>query len=413
MGRAKELLLEQWEQGWSFSPGVYICHNCLSDPELARYAQEHASSNTCSFCDRVTRQRPISIEFDSLMEIVMSALKQYYDRAVDELGYCSAEGGYLGTTYDSYDIIRDESPFCEISENDRVLSRIVECLEDEVWCDKSPYSIIGFEAYRSSWDQFCSAVKHRTRYFFTRRSPRERDSELTPVSQMLDELSSNIETEGLIHQLPTNTNLFRVRVHRTHERCDNRESLGPPPPSVAPSNRMSPAGVSMFYGSADLTTAKTEALSTLGKKRDAALTAAIWNATRPVLLLNLCGIRQTPSFWFSSRSERDRVLFLHEFAASISQPVIHDGREHIEYVPSQIVTEYFRDVYRTHEGSQLDGIFFPSARARGGKNMVIFVSPEDLTPVSERGYGSPPLLVLNPSSIKRLRKRPCQVVSAS
>src|SRR5689334_1893552 len=103
-------------------------------------------------------------------------------------------------------------------------------------------------------------------------------------------------------------------------------------------------------------------MSTLRDNDSSALTAASWSSSRPLLLLNLCAIRRTPSYWFSPRYERDRVLFLKAFAESISQPVMHDGREHIDYVPSQIVTEYFRHVYRTDEGRQLDGIIFPSAR---------------------------------------------------
>ena len=169
---------------------------------------------------------------------------------------------------------------------------------------------------------------------------------------------------------------------------------------------MSPAGISMFYCSETLQTAKAEALSTLRDKNSSALTAATWSPSRPLLLLNLCDLRATPSFWFSYRSERDRVLFLKDFTKSISQPVVHDGREHIDYVPSQIVTEYFRHVYRTDDGKQLDGIIFPSARARKGKNLVIFASSDDLRPVSENDFDStPPILTLDSSSIKRLRIR--------
>jgi hypothetical protein len=226
MGRAKDLQIQQWEQEWSFSPGIYICHRCLDDPELVHHVKENAVEHKCDFCDRVARKNPTSIEFDLLMEIVGSTLMQYYDRAVDELGYCSAEGGYLGTTYDSYDIIRGHSPFCEISENDRVLSSITESLSDELWCDKSPYSTSGFDAYKSSWDQFCTAVKHHTRYFFTRRNPRNEDSDLTPISRMLDELSSHLEREELIEVIPQTATFVRIRAHKREEKCRDWKSLG-------------------------------------------------------------------------------------------------------------------------------------------------------------------------------------------
>ena len=86
--------------------------------------------------------------------------------------------------------------------------------------------------------------------------------------------------------------------------------------------------------------------------------------------------------------------------------MVHDGREHIDYVPSQIVTEYFRHVYRTYDGKPLDGIIFPSAHVRNGKNFVIFASSDDLRPVTEKEFdNAPPILILDPSSIKRLRIR--------
>jgi hypothetical protein len=327
MGREKDLQIEQWEQGWSFSPGVYICHHCLDDPELVQHVKENATGLKCDFCERVPRKHPCSIEFDSLMEIIGSTFNQYYERAVNELGWCSAEGGYLGTTYDSYDIVHDE--FSGVSDNDKVLDSIIDALGDEKWCNTNPYSTTGFEAYELSWEQFCKAVKHETRYFFNRPNTRDEDSDLTPVSKMLDELSSHLESEELIVSKDQNARLIRVRTHKRGQKCEDWKELGSPPSVLAPSNRMSAAGISMFYCSETLETAKAEALSTLKDKDSTALTAATWFPSRPLLLLNLCDMPETPSFWFGYRSDRDRVRFLNSFAENISQPVIHDGREYI------------------------------------------------------------------------------------
>ena len=48
-----------------------------------------------------------------------------------------------------------------------------------------------------------------------------------------------------------------------------------------------------------------------------------------------------------------------------------DGREHIEYVPTQIVTEYFRRIFRV-EGRRLDGIIYESSRVVGRNAFVLF-----------------------------------------
>ena len=58
--------------------------------------------------------------------------------------------------------------------------------------------------------------------------------------------------------------------------------------------------------------------------------------------------------------------------ADICQPVQKDGREHINYVPSQVVSEYFAQVFKTPEGKMLDGIVYPSAVALGSVNLALF-----------------------------------------
>jgi hypothetical protein len=49
-----------------------------------------------------------------------------------------------------------------------------------------------------------------------------------------------------------------------------------------------------------------------------------------------------------------------------------DGREHIDYVPTQVVTEYFRHVFKDGDGQPVKGILYPSARQDGGVCCVLF-----------------------------------------
>jgi RES domain len=87
---------------------------------------------------------------------------------------------------------------------------------------------------------------------------------------------------------------------------------------------------------------------------------------------------------------------------SITAPVVHDGQEHIEYVPTQVLTEFFRQHVTALDGSALDGIVYPSARRRRGKSLVVLRSQEDLDPATLSGQE--PLLKLDSSSVKRLRR---------
>jgi hypothetical protein len=146
-------------------------------------------------------------------------------------------------------------------------------------------------------------------------------------------------------------------------------TLGSPPPTKASANRMSPAGISMFYGSDDIPTVVAE-IGSHTTKRFAVVGA--FETTRPLWVVNLASLPTVPSvFDPQGREHYYELLFLHEFARDLSEPVVLDGREHIEYVPTQVVTEYMRwlpDV-------AIDGLLFTSAQ-NSGTSCVIFCGPE-------------------------------------
>ncbi len=403
MGYEKDRMIQEDEQGWRFRDGN-VCDRCISDPYLRDMVRSQASELDCIFCGRQSGKKPISIPFNDLMEVIGGAVSQYFDRAANCLGYCSAEGGYLGTTFDSWDLVHDDlipAP----SENDEVLKAIVDSLGDELWCDRDPYSLSGVERYNSSWEEFCETVKHSVRYFFGSQEVPDDYSETIPVPKMLDELRDIIHKAGLISNFPAGTQFFRVRVHKPEEVCDNWRRLGSPPPASALSSRMSAAGISVFYGAMEMVTARAETVASLDEADTRILTGATWTNTRPLHVLDLSRLPKPPNFYERVRYDRDTLLFLEEFVKSITLAVQHDGREHIEYVPSQIVTEYFRHRYALVDKSRLDGIVYPSAQHKRGKAIVIFASQADLDPrPPEWGDDRNPILTLDPGSIRRLRK---------
>ena len=178
------------------------------------------------------------------MEIIAGTIFEYYTHAVNEAGWDSREGGYLGDTFDTWELIRDR--FGEPSNREAVNDAIIESLGDETWCKLHMYSVDGVDRYIASWTDFCSTVKHKSRYFFDITKQEEDFPETIPVPRMLDELRDIISEVSLVGPLPVTTRFFRVRQHSRAEVCNTWQSLGPPPDSAAISNRMSAAGISMF-----------------------------------------------------------------------------------------------------------------------------------------------------------------------
>ena len=83
-------MMLQEEQAWSFSDEL-VCSCCISEPFLRDFIKDSGDNSPCSFCDG--RLAP-GVPLDSMMEIIGHTVQQYYNRAVNEAPYESAEGGY-------------------------------------------------------------------------------------------------------------------------------------------------------------------------------------------------------------------------------------------------------------------------------------------------------------------------------
>ena len=60
-----------------------------------------------------------------------------------------------------------------------------------------------------------------------------------------------------------------------------------------------------------------------------------------------------------------------DFISDFTKAIQRSGYEHIDYVPTQIVTEYFRHVFKIGDQINIDGIIYPSSKNEGKKAIVI------------------------------------------
>lgn len=174
----------------------------------------------------------------------------------------------------------------------------------------------------------------------------------------------------MIETMAPDTPLYRVRLTDSNSSLyTSFEELGPPPRENPGPGRMNPIGISYFYLSYEQETALAETvnrppcMASIGK----------FCSKGELLYLDLTELPSTPSIFDRSKAEeREGLLFLKSFVEAISKPTEKNGREHIEYLPSQVVSEYFAQVYRDPEDRPIDGIAYPSAVRPGGKNFVLF-----------------------------------------
>lgn len=369
MGAAKERMIEEWERGYAHVDGA-ICADCVDEEALGAWIEANASEVECSFCG-TTKEHAHAAPFEPFVALVLQGLAFDWNHPDSEgIMFISREGGYQAPVSQTYEVLYD----CGISEVDEVVSALSDAIQCDSWVARDFY--VGDDAQQLTWgwDGFKELAKHHTRYFFQHSDDKGAVHDRLSPSDMLKVITGSIRSEfgdyDLIRAIPTGTEIIRVRIDPAAKTM--AADIGPPPIERAnQSNRMSPAGIPMFYGAFDVATAIVE---TIELPRDAGQVASVgtFQAVRDLLVLDLADLPGVPSVFEVDRHALIHTLrFLHAFAQDISGPIARDGREHIDYVPTQIVTEYFRRVFRTADRASLDGIIYRSSR-NGERAVVLF-----------------------------------------
>jgi len=227
------------------------------------------------------------------------------------------------------------------------------------------------------------------------------------ASRMLEAIGNVVDEVGLVKEIPAHTRLFRGRIGPGGKPYRTARKLGPPPEQKAVANRMSPAGIPMFYGAADEYGAIAEtALGCLSNRE--VLNVGVFETTENIYILDLTNVPAIPSLFSSSRHLRHVLHFLRSFVNDLSKPIKKDDRVHTEYVPTQIVTEYFRHSFHADGGPLVRGILYPSSRVNGYTACVLFFTREECGAPVTREYAKETKQWLRfvPKSAKAFRRKP-------
>jgi HEPN/RES N-terminal domain 1/RES domain len=355
--------------------GYSVCARCFGDDDIQAFIGSQANSQVCDFCGRESRTRATAAPLPDVVDFILAAINREYQDAADALGYESAEGGYQGGHWDSRELLEDvlglELPN---DEDGRLLSILAECLGDQVWCERDPYALRRDQRLVGSWEDFSESIKHKRRYFFLEQNGEQRDDlrEYLDPSELLEFIGDTVSENELIKVLPTGSLIYRARQTKSRQLLYSPYDFGPPSTGVATrSNRMSPAGIVMFYGSDDWRTAVAE----IDDDLKLGIAVGTFRTTRDARILDLTNLPTRLGFFEqqsdSSTVDRYALEFLHRFVQSVAARIEPGAREHVDYVPTQVVTEWFRTKFR-HYGSALDGVRYPSTQRPGGNSLVLF-----------------------------------------
>ena len=359
MGQWKELMYESERRGHA-ARERHVCGECLNDNALAEFVSDHAEHNECEFCG-TKQDAPFAASLGDVIEYMAECIREVYTDPVEELPYETAEGGWQGEVFNGFELMAEIDFSCESEE---LFDAIASAFCDQEWCRDDYFRLEPSERLRYGWDAFKQAVKHARRFTFwsIEDDKSEYDPDSMPVGGMLATIAGHIRDTELVKVIAKGAVIWRVRVHGPDTSFREDHELSPPPTERAlQSNRMSPSGIVMFYGAEDFATACAEAIDA-GVNKDACVTGGAFRTIRDLRILDLVNLPKMPGFFQQGTSEfRDTLSFLRHFAIDLAAPVTRDGREHIEYVPTQAFTEYVRHEMTLHDGATVDGIRYRSA----------------------------------------------------
>jgi len=176
------------------------------------------------------------------------------------------------------------------------------------------------ELNRADWDTFCKLVKYKRRYFF--HNIKVQANPFLYGQSVVEETATRLCKYVFV--LKKDTSLFRCRPEpKNFETSIHSKELGPPPPTSARANRMSAAGISMFYFAESKDTALLETADRPGE-----FGIAEFRINRDLALIDLADLDQI--------DDKQFVEFLNAVVTDMTKPIKRDDRVHVEYIPTQI-----------------------------------------------------------------------------
>lgn len=345
-----------------------VCSQHIKDDYIKKFIQKNGTKGQCDYCDKKINV----IELYKVLELLITGIDYLYEDPANSR-YLNKEGlhGFDGNTFDFYDLWYEDYLDLRI-ESTELFEDIYKYLKnDSLYCYIDEY---GSETdfLNGSWSHFKRIVKHKARYVFHFNNVFSNHNLVDPIL-ILDKVQNSIIKFNLITELKENSTLYRCRQHTTKNEVNLEKHLASTPLIFSKSNgRMNPAGISMFYCSKSKDLTIKEVVDFTDKSKPF-YTTGIFRNNEKLNLVDLTNIPIAGSIFDSSANiDIDTIAFLNGFIEDITKP-IDSADSIIEYIPTQIVTEYIR----FNPKLNVDGIIYPSSKDNSLKNIVIFYDHDE------------------------------------
>lgn len=378
MSLIKRELDKHMARGFGIVPNKNVCWKCAGDKGLSLYIARRASCKTCNYCNR-SEKINISIPLEQLITYIQRTLRSEYLEPEDAVAVFDDETQtWIDDIYDGEEMVREVEPLEEADE--KLLDDISDVLSDNSYC--LPYLSRGDVILTVEWLEFSTKIKHKCRFMnYHPQSILEENDKY--CNDILEVVGKFIIEKFLISEVETRQFIKRVRLSEEPiGQSLNAQSLGTVPQELAYwDNRMSAAGISMFYGAQDLKTAIQET----DPKNKNYYCVGEFLPSRKMFLVDFTKEIEVPSIYEEKLGTyRDIYSFMRNFVDSMTIPVKkREKGSNIDYIPTQTIAEYIRYVL-TYHGKKLDGIIYKSSIPKCGNCYALFVDNQHCIEFGEK-----------------------------
>lgn len=382
-------------RGWA-DVGKTVCSACLFDEALIAAVRGSNGTAPCDYCGATPIAPEASAPVELVLELIVDGLRTEYEDPIEQVPYSSADGGYQMALLDTEDILSNH----EVTEKYPLLLDLISAIEQQEWVQRDPYAASPTDALKWGWAAFRRYVKHRRRYTFLARD----DSTAFGAGEIAMHgvpaaLAEAVATAGQIRVMPVGTTWWRVRPHPEEEAYRAATEIGSPPDIVAKDNRMTAKGIGAFYGASTALGARAEVAGYAGN--DSSGTLAQFQLLRDITVVDLTSAATVPSLFDAEhRHRRAAISFMREFIADVAEVAAPSDSQNLDYIPTQVVSEFFRYELSGNAGP-VTGILWRSSKDSAVENCVVFASNEQMADSDSVRPDS--LMLLVPGTVSRLK----------
>jgi hypothetical protein len=354
---------------YNFDADELICAHHIKDNFIKNFIIKNGHKSKCKYCENLRKV----IKLSEVLKLLVTGIDCLFEDANDTRYYNSeGEHGFDGDTKLLENILNDDDLGLGITDEelyDDILkylntSEIAYCRKDE-FGDQSDY-------LKDLWNYFKEVVKYQARFVFYFPDTFSEYIYHNPAG-ILGSVQQYISDFNLFKTISTRDKLFRCVQHESKMdvKKDGERIASNPTSNCKWNNRMSPAGISMFYCSPVEDVCINEVMDFQNNKNPF-YTTAYFKPKSNLKLVDLTKLPETPSIFDKENNKQREVLFfLNAFIEDLSKP-INKGDEIIDYIPTQVVTEYIK----FNPELEVDGISYPSSKKPDKENYVIFKDHE-------------------------------------